>query len=440
MKKQVILLVVMLVGVLSVQAQTKSDDYFVYTKDAKQTEAAVAAEEGGEEAEEKVRDVMKERFPFRRLCDWRKGMRFLVRPDKRDYVMRLFSDSAEQRKVSITSLRHKILTYTGHDSERPAHLFFRCEDDGRTYTYEVPYGDFDDYCTNKLGVPSLASLADVDSARVWLLGKTLVTKLDTYYKDVDYSESGAEEVSGLRYREVKVVKVGIGTRSYPVKLVVADSLGNEFFQTVAISRTNSGLRDDEFSLMENRGHLFTDAFEMLGDEAVPSWEYKGYINKVVHARHSMWMDKGREGRVNVGSLAAFTIKGVKSVHGTRYAKLTLVSARDNRTYTKDVYFRDYVDVDTVADASQKVYDLLFSEGAPANMKDVNPAHLDAISKGIVQKGFTEVEVMLARPDTHEVRAGLRGSGTYEWVYNEMNTKHLRVVFNSKTHKVKEVYN
>lgn len=438
MKKQAILLITMLVAVVAMKAQTRSSDYFVFTKDAKQTAVPVKAEGGDGAAVEKVRDVMKERFPFRRLCDWREGMRFMVRPDKRDYVMRSFADAADHKKVSITSLRNKILVYTGHDKERPAHLFFRCEDDGRNYYFEVPYGDFDDYCSNKLGVSSLASLSDVDSARVWLLGKTLVTKLDTYYKDVDYSESGAEEVSGLRNKEVKVVKVGIGTRSYPVKLVVADSLGNEFFQTVAISRTNSGLRDDEFSLMDHRGHLMTDAFEMLGDETLPSWTFDSYKNKMVYTRQGMWMEKGREGKVHVGSMAAFTISAITSVRGTRYAKLTLTSAKERRTYTKNVYFRNFVDVDTVADAQQKVFDLLFNEGAPANMKDVNPKHLDDINQGVVKIGFTETEVMLARPDKHEVKAGRRGSGTYEWIYNEVNTTHLRVVFSSKTHKVKEV--
>ena len=198
-------------------------------------------------------DSMKIWFPNYSLCDWKPGMRFMVLPDKKDLVIKTFAD-ASGRMVSSASLLHKVMIYDGHDDANGGlheHINFTCEETGARYYFEVPTQSFDDYCYQKFGIPTLAFLDEVDSARANFLGRKLITVADRYYVDDPSTAEGYTEIRNVpRDAEVEVVSIGVGTRSFPVKIIVKDDAGRQFFQYVTFSKTNSGLRDIELENSE----------------------------------------------------------------------------------------------------------------------------------------------------------------------------------------------
>ena len=147
------------------------------------------------------------------------------------------------RNSSLKKIDKKIMIYKGHTegSDGHAHINFLCQDNNHMYYYEVPNGTFDDYCYGKMGVPTLAYLGDVDIAYEKLMGKTLFTKTTIFRIDTEYDGDGYQEITVPKDEEVKVIDIGVGTRSFPVKIIVEDKDGNEFYQNVAISKTNSGI-------------------------------------------------------------------------------------------------------------------------------------------------------------------------------------------------------
>ena len=140
------------------------------------------------EEDEGATDFVSQNFKFYSLCDWKEGMKFMVVPEKYDMVVKTFHDASTGKEVSSMSLRHKIMIYEGHSegSDGRSHIDFLCQDNNKKYYYEVPSGSFDDYCYGKMGVPTLAFLGDVDTARVKLMDKLLLTKTTKYRIDTNY--------------------------------------------------------------------------------------------------------------------------------------------------------------------------------------------------------------------------------------------------------------
>lgn len=438
--KKLILMAVMALAASTAGAQRTAQDYFVKTNNVKETpKAAAKADEVVEE--EKARNVMNELFPRLSLCEWNDSMLFMVLPDKRDLVLRVFGDGYTNNPVSTMSLLHKLLRYQGHSHDNTTNrdrINFVTEDsEHHPYYFEVPSGSFEDYCYTKFGVPALAYLNDVETARRSLMGKTLVTKSTTYRIDATYGE-GSEEVVIPLDTEVKVVKVGVGTRSFPVKIIVADRDGKEFFQNVAISRTNSGLRDEEFNMMDNQHHTFETAFDMMGDFALPSWHYDNYLGKTVFARRAMTMTDSRQNKFTISGLTTFKIVSIKSQRGKGSVKMTLQNLQNGVNYIKEVYFKDAPGAAVVVGQRDNIFENLFGMGNPTNTKGVDPRHLTAIRQGKIQKGFSEAEVRLVRDDDYEVVAETNTS--YTWQFSPLSGgTFLRVIFDKRTKKVKEVY-
>src|SRR5574344_1050359 len=244
--KKMILLVGLFCGFTVSFAQ---NSYIVKTKGAKKTTVVTNADGTTSEVEEEEKpDFVTENFKHYSLCDWQEGMKFMVMPEKYDLIVNTFVDSSTGKEVSSSGLREKIMIYKGHveTPEGRCHLNFSCQDNNKNYYYEIPNGTFEDYCFGKMGVPTLAYLGDVDIAREKLIGRTMYTKSTLYRIDTEYDGEGFQEVTVPENEEVTVRAVGVGTRSFPVKIIVEDKKGNEFYQNVAISKTNSGMRDDEF--------------------------------------------------------------------------------------------------------------------------------------------------------------------------------------------------
>ena len=418
--------VLMALFFITVSAQESGSGYIVKTKGATKAVDADAAGEDSAQAK-KAKDFISENFRYYSLCDWKEGMKFMVVPEKYDMVVKTFHDASTGKEVSSMSLRHKIMIYEGHSegSDGRSHIDFLCQDNNKKYYYEVPSGSFDDYCYGKMGVPTLAFLGDVDTARVKLMDKLLLTKTTKYRIDTNYDTEGYEEIEVPMNEEVKVVKVGVGTRSFPVKIIVEDSNGREFYQNVAISKTNSGMRDDEF-IRDYTVNLFSGSFELSDELMVISNNLTQYIGKMVYTKYATNMvskGDGKERVLRVPRLSTFTIENYVPKENSQYVTLALKDVETRRIYFKDVTFTN---TDNVTGVPQENYfGYLFAMGK-GKARTTSQAARAAINQGRVILNMTEDEVTMAVGEPNRTVEG--ANGYHEWIYNRSNGKLLVVRF------------
>ena len=429
---------------ISAQRGDPNNKYLVWTNNVVINEAkadstaTVEGEEEEEEDENTAHGFINKYFRYYSLCDWKPGMRFMVIPDKKDMVIRTFTDASTGMMVSSMSLRHKIMVYKGHSNNGGLHdhiNFVLEEDTTKAYYYEIPTARFDDYCYSKFGVPTLAYLGDVDAAIEQLIGKKLLTNYEIFNVDVSTTSYSYDKVKVPLGTEVTVVAAGVGTRQFPVKLIVADPSGKEFFQTVAISRTNSGMRDEEFE-EDNVKHTFLGAFEMTGDMLANNKEYSKLVGTNVFTLYSTSMTLKSGVVEKIPRLTSFKILHAYAIKGTNDVKLTLV--RDNTEYVKTVTFaRENVAGDIAGQREDYYYDL-FASGNLGESKSVRQENMPFIQKAIVKKDFNEAEVKLALGDPNETRK--TNQGQYLWIYKSAldGSKNRIVTFSNKTKKVVSV--
>ena len=418
-----------------------SASYIVKTNNVKKPEAkatnAVNTAEAKEEQEEAT-DFMGKNFRFRTMCEWTPGMRFMVIPEKYDMLVNTFCDANTNKEVSSARLRHKIMVYNGHQdmANGRVHINFKCEDDGKNYYYELPSGTFDDYCFGKMGVPTLAYLDDVDKARELLLDQELITRTEFFRVDTEYDGDGSREVRYPKNRVVKVKEIGVGTRAFPVKIIVEDEEGNQYFQNVAMSKINCGMRDDEF-IMDNAKFLFEGSFEFTGADMLVSNDIKSYLNQTVHTKHSTSMSSKGAGKVRdvkVPRYTGFIIDEITPVKDSPYYTLTMRETETRRVYYKDVAFKE-VDVQGSDMETYREYyfGYLFGMGEGA-LRNTSLETRTAIREGRVIPGMSEDEVMMAVGEPFQKLKN--SNGIHEWHYARSNGVILVVQFNSKGKVVK----
>ena len=442
MKKRFVMMAVasMMTLIASSQRGDPNNKYLVWTNNvvvSQEKSAEVEAEEESEAEEEDentAQGFINKHFKYQSMCDWKEGMRFMVIPDKKDMVVPTFVDAATGKSVNSMTLRHKIMVYKGHSADGGLHerVNFVREDNGAAYYYELPTATFDSYCYSKFGVPTLAYLGDVDTAIDLLIGKKMLTRFPVYNVDISTTSYGYDKINVPLATEVTVVAAGVGTREFPVKLIVADSNGKEFFQTVAISRTNSGLRDEEFE-EDNVKHTFLGSFELLGDAANNDKAYSKLIGQNVFTLYKTQMYLKDGTAEIIQRLTPFKILSANAMRGTNKVRLTLIN--NNKEYTKEVTFKQENVAGDIAGMREDYYYSLFASGNLGKSKSVRQENMADIQNSIVRAGFNEAEVKLAlgEPDGK----GKANQGRYTWVYkSHLNgNQNCTVFFNEKTKKV-----
>ena len=421
--KRMICTACMALAFLTVSAQ--ENPYIVKTKGAKKsamTQMADELAEAQQEAED-AQDFIGQNFKFYSLCDWKEGMKFMVMPEKYDLVVKTFTDAATGKEVSSMPLKYKIMIYKGHHESTDGHsrVDFECQDNGKKYYYEIPSGSFEDYCYQKTGVPTLAYLGDVDIAREKLMGKTLYTKTQYYRIDTEYDGEGYQDVMVDKDMEVTVKAIGVGSRSFPVKIIVEDKDGNEFFQNVAISKTNCGMRDDEF-IMDNTKYLFGNSFELVDDIlAINSYNYRVYIGKVIHTKYPTKMLNEVSKKIqNIPRLAEYQIETINPHKQDDKATIKL-----KNTTLGTFFFMDVVLDQHNAENQEEYFGYIFAPG-PGKKVQTTESSRAMIRAGHVGIGFSEDEVQMAAGEPDRVEYGQ--NGLYTWIFNRSNNKLLFVHF------------
>lgn len=410
---------------LFLTAMAQENPYIVKTRGVKKSVQNSLANELSEsaQAEEDAKDFISQNFRFYSLCDWQDGMKFMVMPEKYDLVVKTFTDAATGKDVSSMPLKYKIMIYKGHHESSDGHsrIDFYCEDNGRSYYYEIPSGSFDDYCYSKTGVPTLAYLGDVDIAREKLMGKTLYTKTQFFRIDTEYDGDGYQDVVVNKDMEVKVTKVGVGTRSYPVKIIVEDKDGNEFFQNVAISKTNCGMRDDEF-IMDEAKYLFGNSFELVDDiMSINSYNYKTYLGKIIHTKFKTKLLNETSKKVqSIPRLMEYQIEAMNPHKNDDKFTLKL-----KNTTLGTYFYGDFVLDQHRAENQEDYFGYIFAPG-PGKKIQTSEGSRAMMRAGHVGVGFSEDEVMMAAGEPDDVKHG--ENGTYTWIFKRSNNVLLYVDF------------
>ena len=411
-------------ALLFLTASAQENPYIVKTSGAKKSaQGGIMNELGDAAQEETATDFISQNFKFYSLCDWQEGMKFMVLPEKYDLVVKTFADAATGKDVSSMPLKYKIMIYKGHHESSDGHsrIDFYCQDNGRSYYYEIPSGSFDDYCYSKTGVPTLAYLGDVDIAREKLMGKTLYTKTQFYRIDTEYDGDGYQDVIVDKDMEVKVTKVGVGTRSFPVKIIVEDKDGNEFYQNVAISKTNCGMRDDEF-IMDEAKYLFGNSFEMVDDIfAINSYNYKTYIGKIIHTKfRTKLLNETTKKMQAIPRMMEYQIEAMNPHKNDDKFTLKL-----KNTTLGTYFYGDFVLDEHRAENQDDYFGYIFAPG-PGKKIQTSEGSRAMMRAGHVGIGFSEDEVMMAAGEPDKVEHGQ--NGFYTWIFNRSNNKLLLVEF------------
>lgn len=410
---------------LFLTAMAQENPYIVKTSGVKKSaQGGIASELAVTPLEEETAtDFISQNFKFYSLCDWQEGMKFMVIPEKYDLVVKTFTDAATGKDVSSMPLKNKIMIYKGHHESADGHsrVDFYCQDNGRSYYYEIPSGSFDDYCYQKTGVPTLAYLGDVDIAREKLMGKTLYTKTRFYRIDTEYDGDGYQDVLVDKDMEVQVTKVGVGTRSYPVKIIVQDKDGNEFYQNVAISKTNCGMRDDEF-IMDEAKYLFGNSFEMVDDiMAINSYNYRSYLGKIIHTKFkTLLMNETTKKMQSIPRMMEYQIEAMNPHKNDDKFTLKL-----KNTTLGTYFYGDFVLDAHRAENQNEYFGYIFAPG-PGKKIQTSEGSRAMMRAGHVGIGFSEDEVMMAAGEPDKVEHGQ--AGFYTWTFNRSNNKLLLVEF------------
>lgn len=437
--KRMILFVGLIMSMMIVHAQ--DNPYIVKTKGVKKTVKQTATADGNTEKKDDAEpvDFMSKNFRYYSMCDWREGMRFMVIPEKYDLLVATFHDAETNKEVGNGRLRHHIMAYKGHE-EAPngrVHVLFTCEDDGKTYYFELPLGSFEDYCYSRKGVPTLAYLGDVDKARELLMDQPMLTRSQYYRVDTDYDGDGYRDVTVKKDMVVTVKAVGVGTRAFPVKIIVEDEQGNQFYQCVAMSKTNCGMRDDEF-VMDNEKFLFENSFAYSGATMAVSDNVNDYIGQTIHTNHPTTMKSrgaGQMREVKVPRFTGFIVDKIDPVPDSRYYTLTMREVESRRVYTKNVAFSEAdIDNERHGTIEEDYFGYLFGMGEGA-AKQTSKETRALIRDGQIVPGMTKAEVELALGEPFQKL--MEADGTQRWMYSRTNGVILEVWYDKDTDVVKD---
>ena len=348
-------------------AMAQDNPYIVKTKGV-QREASANSQKDSEEAE--PTDFMGKNFRYYSMCDWKEGMRFMVVPEKYDLLVNTFHDAATNKEVGNGQLRHLIMVYKGHSmlSNGRVHINFT-------------------------------------KARELLMNQPLLTRTQHFRVDTEYYGDGYRDIVVEKNMLVTVKAIGVGTRSFPVKIIVEDENGNQFYQNVAMSKTNSGIREEGFSY-DAEMYSFAGSFEFLGANMTVSSNIREYLNKTVHTKYVTSMSSKGSGKVRdvkVPRFTGFIIDEITPVRNSKYYTLTMRETDSRRVYYKDVVFNEDDIAGGASGARDDFFGYLFGlgEGEARNTSKETRA---AIREGRVISGSSMRRAMSPRlrPVRHQM--------------------------------------
>lgn len=369
----------------------------------------------GSNADSPEHDFINTYFRNYKLCEWAPGMKFMVIPERRDMIIPTFKDGTTNREVSSGDLRHQIFEYLGYEITERGYIRFDFSCEGKNYYHEVKNTTLEEYCVKpKAGIPTLAFLDDVDIAKDLLVGMTLYMKTTKVRVDDPNSTSGYRETSIKLNEQVKVTAVGIGTRSFPVKIVFEDTNGNSYYLPVAISKTNCGMIDNDF-IMENKNKFFPNAFSFGNvNEKTSNNLMNLYGNKSIYLKKTAQCTSAAGEEVSLPRYTHLTIKSITSDVNSPFHTLEMANEKGEKFTIKST-FKSTSAINTILQSDNYFNDLFGIGNLKAKYPSITEEMWQLISRGEVRKGMTKEECKLALGDPIRIH---RVMGDETWFYSK----------------------
>ena len=189
-------------------------------------------------------------FPYLKMADWPKGMRFMVEPnrDDEDYHLKLLPYGSNARFDGPNSMRvglrikdfeYRTFVVDTIEYSNPVpptariSVVFTCG--GEKYQYYTGFMFKNEFSnSNDAYIDHFVYLNDIDVAKPLLLGKKL------YILSSNWGGDKSTINNSERYVPVQVTKVGLGTSDKPVRIVFKpEGQEKEAYIDVCLSGTNS---------------------------------------------------------------------------------------------------------------------------------------------------------------------------------------------------------
>ncbi len=408
MKTTVLLAFTLLGCSLTVSAQ---EGYFV------KTQQQASAEQSKEAATTPEEDFINANFRYYSLCDWQPGMKFMVLPERKDLIIPTFKSKETGKNVSSGDLKYKIFEYLGVEETEQGFIHFLFDCENKTYYHEVKNTSLGDYCSKpKAGINTLAFLGDVDIAKDLLVGETLYTRAEKYRIDDNNAAEGYKEIEIPDNTKVTVVGVGIGSRSFPVKIVVKDEKGREYYQSVAISKTNCGMVDTEF-IMDLKSMWFPNSFAFNdANKSVQENLKEQYAGKDVYLKESSDMIS-EKGPKRINRYRQFVIKDIEAINNSPYVKMTLLDLEGN-TYTKEITFKRTSVAGDIAGEHENFFTDVFGQGnLRSRYPKIDDNTWELISKGEIKLGMSPDACRMAKGNPLRVHKN-HEEAREDWFYED----------------------
>ena len=343
---------------LFLAAMAQENPYIVKTRGAKKSAQAFEVSDlTGIVPEETATDFISQNFKFYSLCDRQEGMKFMVIPENYDLVVKTFTDAATGKEVSSMPL--PVVQADSH-------------------------GD------------------------LWA---------DMRNGGLAYMKAGSGVFKNMRLYDKYGNTIDVVARS----IIVEDKDGNEFFQNVAISKTNCGMRDDEF-IMDEAKYLFGNSFELVDDiMSINSYNYRTYIGKIIHTKFkTQLLNESTKKMQAIPRMMEYQIEAMNPHKNDDKFTLKL-----KNTTLGTYFYGDFVLDGHRAENQEDYFGYIFAPG-PGKKIQTSESSRAMIRNGHVGIGFTEDETMMAAGEPDKIEHGQ--AGRYTWIYNRSNNKLLLVDF------------
>ncbi len=411
MKETIFILLLIILGMTNITAQ---NDYIVKT--SQQTNNNISEEER----------FVESNFPLITICKWTPGLKFMFIPDGNDLFVPIFNSYETGKEVNSSNFKYKIFEFQGTEEKaKETHVginystrfIFSCE--GNKYYYEFKGQRFDDICDRnpRASINGLVYLPDVDTARNLLIGKVVYTNFTTAQVDDSNSYAGYKTIAIPKDEKVTITNIGVGSKSYPVKVVFEDAAGNSYYIEVALSRTNSGMDKSDFQA-EKKMKYFPNAFSFNNRQALTVENLKKkYIGMAVYPKQTTSVKcyvkldgKKTERQVRLLRYTSLRIKDIEIEHPETKAKLTLEDVNGT-------IFELEVDLkyDVITKNENYIEDLLAFGDIRKQYPHTTEENWKLISQGEVQEGMTTDECRLALGNPIQIE--LKQDTRFEtWLY------------------------
>lgn len=349
----------------------------------------------GSNADSPEHEFINTYFRNYKICEWTPGMKFMVIPGRKDMIIPTFKDGTTHKEVRSGDLKHQIFEYLGHEVTERGYIRFNFYCEGKLYYHEVKNTTLDEYCVKpKAGIPTLAFLDDVDVAKELLEGSTLYMRTTKVRVDDPNSTTGFRETSIKMNERVKVTAIGVGTRSFPVKIVFEDAKGQSYYLPVAISKTNCGMIDDDF-IMENKNKFFPNAFSFNdANKKISDSLIDRYGNKSIYLKRNTQCTSDNGENVTFTRYTHFKIVEIKSDVNSPFHTLGMTNERGEKFYIKATFKPTNV-ANTLLQADNYFGDMFGIGNLKAKYPEISKEMWETISKGEIRKGMTKNECKLS---------------------------------------------